>query len=622
MTDPALSASSSAGVQSQGGEEEDPFPKYTVNENNVPIYKKLEGYEFYESIGSPKYVVAPMVDQSELAWRLLSKSPLPPALAGPSSTITTPQGRKIIRHQGGAHIAYTPMVHAKCFLDAKGDRNGDGQFNLTFDEEGGEGVVAGVEGGDRPVIVQFCANDPEILLAAAKKLEHRCDAVDINFGCPQGIAKRGHYGSFLQDEWDLVYKLINTLHINLKIPVTAKFRVFPSAAKTIAYARMMESAGAQILTCHGRTRDMKGQMTGLADWEMIKIVKQAVNVPVFANGNILYYEDVQRCLKVTGCDGVMSAEGNLSNPALFLPPSHPHFHPPITLMANRYLDIVEALKTPTAGSAIKAHLFRMLKPVLDTDEGLRIKIATARYDQGMGDFRALLEEIDRRCEASRTEAGPSWRAPPVDPATGYRSLPLFVVQPQIRAKPVSTEIGGHEDMVTRPASPTGSADGTSGNVPSNPVAPGSSIPGTILFSRSARHTVAQPDRCIGEDCTGVAATRCPTRACVVHCRILRAVECGMTEVEAAAEAAKGGLVGMGCEAHEEKERLRRERAGMKRKNKEEAKQRAKARKTETKQQQRRASIDAHSRNGEQSGKASRGDVEMDEETAMASGVIV
>lgn len=381
--------------------------------------------------------------------------------------------------------------------------------------------------------------------------------------------------------------VVSTLHENLSVPVTAKFRIFPDLDKTIAYARMMEAAGAQILTCHGRTREMKGQNTGLADWEYIREVKKAVRVPVFANGNILYREDVDRCMEVTGCDGVMTAEGNLSNPAIFMPPDHPYAHPPITLLAHRYLDIVEALETPTAGSAIKAHLFRLLKPVLDTDEELRVQIATCRWSEGMHGFREIIRDIERRCVPVREAVGGAdWKPPAIDPKTGYRSLPMFAAQPQIRAKPVSTEIGGHEDMVSRPASP--GQDGKEDrdrifDVPNIATAPASSVPGTILFSRSHRHTgLAQTERCVHSDCTGVAATRCPTRACITHCRVLRAVEAGYTREEAEAESAKGGLVGMGCDAHEEKVRARKEREARKRKGREMAKEKAKVRKKEEK----------------------------------------
>ena len=78
---------------------------------------------------------------------------------------------------------------------------------------------------DRPLFVQFCANDPDDLLAAARHVQAFCDAVDLNLGCPQGIARRGHYGSFLQEDPDLIYKLINNLHNNLDIPITAKMRI-------------------------------------------------------------------------------------------------------------------------------------------------------------------------------------------------------------------------------------------------------------------------------------------------------------------------------------------------------------------------------------------------------------
>ena len=91
------------------------------------------------------------------------------------------------------------MINAKMYASNKRNGYREIAFNTTLGEEGGP--------GDRPLIIQFCANDPEQLLDSAKALEGHCDAVDINLGCPQDIAKRGHYGSFLQDEWDLIYKL-------------------------------------------------------------------------------------------------------------------------------------------------------------------------------------------------------------------------------------------------------------------------------------------------------------------------------------------------------------------------------------------------------------------------------
>jgi tRNA-dihydrouridine synthase 1 len=89
----------------------------------------------------------------------------------------------------------------------------------------------------------------------------------------------------------------------------------------------------------------------------------------------------------------------LSNPALFVPPDHPHVHPSVVTLATRYLDIVETLKTPTASHAIKAHLFRMFKPVLDADESLRVMIAKCHYDPehgGFDSFREVVRAVEER----------------------------------------------------------------------------------------------------------------------------------------------------------------------------------------------------------------------------------
>ena len=175
---------------------------------------------------------------------------------------------------------------------------------------------------DRPLFVQFCANRPDDLLEAAQYVAPYCDAVDLNLGCPQGIARAGHYGAFLQEDWDTIYKMINRLHTELLVPVTAKMRILETREKTLEYAKMILSAGANILTVHGRRREQKGHNTGLADWSVIRYLRD--NLPpetvLFANGNILNSNDIEACLAATGADGIMSAEGNLSDPTIFAKP--------------------------------------------------------------------------------------------------------------------------------------------------------------------------------------------------------------------------------------------------------------------------------------------------------------
>ncbi len=124
------------------------------------------------------------------------------------------------------------------------------------------------------------------------------------------------------DEVDLLVEIVSTMVKGLSIPVTCKVRIYKDYDRTINLCEALVNAGASLLTVHGRTREEKGQLVREPDWQTIARIKQhfanrAVPVPIIANGGIECLEDIERCIAVTGADGVMSSEGILENPALF-----------------------------------------------------------------------------------------------------------------------------------------------------------------------------------------------------------------------------------------------------------------------------------------------------------------
>lgn len=174
------------------------------------------------------------------------------------------------------------------------------------------------------------------------------------------------------DDLPLVRSLVANLASNLTTPVSCKIRVFPKLEDTLAYARMLEEAGCSLLAVHGRTREQKSGKAVRADWDAIKAVKSALTIPVLANGNIRWLEDVYDCIEATGVDGVMSAESLLENPAIF----SGHRMKPLDArtegasdMGNaslpnepslvlEYLELCEKYPAPTR--MIRAHVHRML----------------------------------------------------------------------------------------------------------------------------------------------------------------------------------------------------------------------------------------------------------------------
>ncbi|XP_053201355.1 tRNA-dihydrouridine(16/17) synthase [NAD(P)(+)]-like [Panonychus citri] len=350
-----------------------------------------------KSLNSPKFIVGPMVDQSELPFRLLCRS-------------------------YEAQLCYTPMFHAGIFVKDPKYR----KENFVNCEN------------DRPLIVQFCANDPDTFLEAAKLVEPYCDAVDLNLGCPQTIAKRGHYGAFLEDEWDLLKSMISKVSKELTIPVTCKIRIFQDIDKTIRYAQMLEQAGCSMIAVHGRVKEQKGVLTGVANWKYIKAIKESVKIPVIANGNIQSLDDVNRCLKETGVEGIMSAEGVLHNPALFSA-----IHPPVWKVAEEYLKLVE--QYPVVLSIVRGHLFKFFHISLSIEENadLRHLLAKASARPQLHEFvRLMKERYQEKLELDDLDFHVPMTTLP---------LPPYLCQPHFRpSPPLNKPTGSEETSKKRP----------------------------------------------------------------------------------------------------------------------------------------------------------------------------
>lgn len=161
-------------------------------------------------------------------------------------------------------------------------------------------------------------------------------------------------------------------------------------------------------------------------------MKEAVSVPVFANGNILTHADIVRCLTETGADAVMSAEGQLYNVALFMPSptsssTSGGLHPPHADLALEYLDVVSRQKTPTPPSGIKGHLFKLLRPALSRETDLRDALGQLRGSD-LIPYYDVVREMKRRMDRDAEAAGGG--------DTDPERFPHWVAQPYVRPLPV------------------------------------------------------------------------------------------------------------------------------------------------------------------------------------------
>ena len=283
----------------------------------------------------------------------------------PMAGISNPSYMKIIEEMG-CDLAFTELISSEAVI-----RNN----KKTLD------MLNGINDLKMKVGVQIFGSNAEVMAKAAKILcsLYKIDIIDINMGCPvPKVALHSEAGSGLLKNPSKVEEIVKAVKEAVNVPVTVKIRSGwdDNSINAVEIAKIIEKAGASAITIHPRTRAQG--YSGKADWNIIKKIKESVNIPVIGNGDIKNCYDAKKMLEQTNCDAIMIGRGLLGNPWLIKEtieylendkePSEITLHQK-TEMIKKHIDLLVKYKNEkTALLEIRSHISWYLKGEKDSKE--------------------------------------------------------------------------------------------------------------------------------------------------------------------------------------------------------------------------------------------------------------
>ncbi len=310
-------------------------------------------------------------------WKIGNVEIKTKVVMAPMAGISNPSYMKIIEDMG-CDLAFTELISSEAII-----RNN----KKTLD------MLNGIDDLKMKVGVQIFGSNPEVMAKAAKILceLHKIDIIDINMGCPvPKVALHSDAGSGLLKNSTKVKEIVEAVTKAVNIPVTVKIRSGwdDNSINAVEIAKIIEKAGASAITIHPRTRAQG--YSGKADWNIIKKVKESVNIPVIGNGDIKSCYDAEKMLEETNCDAIMIGRGLLGNPWLI----------------RDAINYLEKKEEPTNASLhekiemIKKHLDLLVKYKSEKAALLEIRSHISWYLKGENNSKEVKEKI---CKAKNIE---------------------------------------------------------------------------------------------------------------------------------------------------------------------------------------------------------------------------